>query len=349
MRREFRTGNTVSYFYGMPSVSFDSNEYITYFAGDMFYTRCGNCAHFSAMLTVLLEHLGFDCRLIDGAFRNRDGSTYEHKWNCVLIDGRYYWLDIRIDHAEYTRSGKVATDYFLTESTETWAERHDWDHEYSDWLFANASDIAGQLGQSGGQSAGQSTRPAAQSAGAPWSRCSGWAEDYLREAYAAELLPDCLLGSDMTAPISRAEFAAAAVCLYEALTGTAAPSPQGSPFRDTSDPAVLQAYELGVVQGVGEGRFAPAATLTREQAATMLGRVCELAFQGAVGNGGGLYPQSLTFTDADSIGGWARSYIGFFTAMGILDGMGNGRFAPQGTMTREQALKVAVFCMQRLT
>ena len=353
VRRQFQTGNTVSFFYGMPSVSFDSNTYIAYFAGDMFYTRCGNCAHFSAMLTVLLEHLGFDCRLIDGAFRNRNGSTYEHKWNCVLIDGQYYWLDVRIDHAEYTRSGKVATDYFLLDSTETWAERHDWDHEYSDWLFANAADIAGQLGQSGNQSAGQSTQPAAQSTqpsaqSGPWSRCSGWAEGYLTEAYAAGLLPDCLLGSDMTAPISRAEFAAAAVCLYESLSGASAPAPQSSPFRDTSDPAVLQAYTLGVVQGVGEGRFAPDATLTREQAATMLGRVCELAFQGAVGTGAGLSPQTLTFSDAGSIGDWARSYIGFFAAMGILDGMGNGRFAPQGTMTREQALKVAVVCLQKL-
>ena len=35
-------------------------------------------------------------------------------------------------------------------------------------------------------------------------------------------------------------------------------------------------------------------------------------------------------------------------AAGILDGMGDGRFAPQGTMTREQALKVAVVCLQNL-
>ena len=34
-------------------------------------------------------------------FVNNDGSTYEHKWNYVLVDGQYYWLDVRMDHAGY--------------------------------------------------------------------------------------------------------------------------------------------------------------------------------------------------------------------------------------------------------
>ena len=80
----------------------------------------------------------------------------------------------------------------------------------------------------------------------------------------------------------------------------------------------------------------------------MLGRVYELVSAGAVGSGDSLFPQTLDFSDAGSIGSWARNYIGFFAAVGILDGMGDGRFAPQGTMTREQALKVAVVCLEKL-
>ncbi len=359
IREEYEDTTVMDYFWGMPMLSGDSNQYIAYFAGEMFYTLCGNCAHFSAMLTVLLNHLGFDCRLIGGSFRNSNGSTYEHKWNCVLIDGQYYWMDVRIDHAEYTRKSRVATDYFLIADTEEWAKRHDWDHEYSDWLFANAASIAAQLNQGANAAPTQPTpaqtpaqTPAASAAPASgtaaWSRCSGWAEDYLKLALSAGLLPDVLYGSDMTAPISRAEFAAAAVALYEALSGTAAPQPPVSPFRDTGDAMVLRAYALGVVQGVGDGRFAPDATLTREQAAAMLGRVYELTFFGAVGTGESLYPRNLLFSDAGAIGSWAQNYIGFFAAAGILDGMGDGRFAPQGTMTREQALKVAVVCLQNL-
>ena len=346
VRREYQEETVMDYYWGIPVVSFDSNAYLSHFAGEMFITRTGNCAHFSAMLTVLLNHLGYDCRLIDGIFRNSNGTTYEHKWNCVLIDGQYFWLDVRIDHAEYTRTGRVSTSYFLVENTETWAGRHEWNHAYSDWLFANASSIAAELGQ--GAAAGQPSGTGSQPAGAAWSRCSAWAEGYLTQAVERGLLPDALRGLDMTAPITRAEFAAAAVKLYTALSGRSAALPGENPFRDCSDGEVLRAWALGVVQGVGGGRFAPDAVLTREQAAAMLGRVYELVSTGAVGSGDSLYPQALGFTDAGSIGVWARNYIGFFAAAGILDGMGGGRFEPQGTMTREQALKVAVVCLQKL-
>ena len=91
---------------------YDSNAYIAAFAYEMIYKRCGNCAHFAALLTVLLTRLGYDCRLIDGVFVNNDGSTYEHKWNYVLVDGQYYWLDVRMDHAGYARTGSISHSYF---------------------------------------------------------------------------------------------------------------------------------------------------------------------------------------------------------------------------------------------
>lgn len=60
---------------------------------------------------------------------------------------------------------------------------------------------------------------------------------------------------------------------YASLAGTA--SGYSSPFTDvtTNRGYITIAYDLGIVGGVGDGRFAPEATATREQAAAMLVRV----------------------------------------------------------------------------
>ena len=313
-------------------IPYDSNMYISSFGREMMYRRTGNCAHYSALLAVLLGHLGFDCRLVDGVFINGNGSKVEHKWNYVLLDGQYYWLDVRMDHANYVRSGKVTHSYFMKSDTAAWAKSHEWDHTLSDWVAANVGEMVSTY-----------ERVAVTRAEGPWACCSDWARDVVKEAGEAGVLPESLGGQDMRLGVSRQEFAAIAVNLYEALGG-AVPTSSGSPFSDTADPAVLAANALGIVKGVGEGRFNPEATLTREQAVTMLGRACEAARDGAVGDGSGLLAgetEEMTFDDQDSLSGYARNYIAFFAGRGIVSGTGGGRFAPGNTMTREQAAKVA--------
>ncbi|MCI8525950.1 MAG: hypothetical protein HFF17_08525 [Oscillospiraceae bacterium] len=317
--------------YGSFFLPCDANDYVASFAYEMMMTRSGNCAHFAALLTVLLNHLGFDCRLIDGQFINRSGSRVEHKWNYVLLDGQYYWLDVRMDHAAFERSGTIPYDYFLVRDTAAWATEHEWDHDYSDALAGAAASTADHY-----------TAAAHIQAGQPWSRCSAWAREAMEEAGGLELIPDRLAGEDLTRGITRAEFAAVAVALHRAMGGETSPAAGASPFTDTNDEAVAQAYTLGVVNGMGGGTFAPDRTLTREQAVTMLGRVCELADTGSVGDGAALEGGAPDFTDAAAISGYAAPYVGYFTARGIVAGMGDGRFAPKAVMTREQAVKVAL-------
>jgi len=331
MRQELETSASEPDENGFYLLGYDSNEYLDSFAKTMLYTRSGNCAHFSALLAVLLSHLGYDCRLIAGEFINNDGSVYEHKWNCVLVDGQYLWLDVRMDEANYARTGQLSYQYFLVSSTSEWARSHKWDDTYSKQLFADAAQIA-----------------ALTELTAAWSGCSAWAEPYLSQADQLGLIPGSLRGGDMTRSITRAEFAAVAVALYEGLAGKKAPAAGASPFSDTADTAVVQAQALGIVQGVGGGKFAPGATLTREQAATMLGRVCELVKTGAVGTGAALGAAAPSFADAGGIAAYALPYIGFFSQNGVIDGVGGGQFAPKRTMTREQALKIAVTCVTKL-
>lgn len=319
-------------------VPYDSTYYIANFASDMMIQRTGNCAHYSALLALLLGHLGFDCRLIDGEFINGSGSRVVHKWNYVLVDGTYYWLDVRMDHANYDRTGKITHTYFMIEDTGEWAKRHAWDSEYSDWLAENADQVAENY-----------TIAATALSDEPWSRCSDWAADYLERAHQGQIFPEILWGENMTADISRQEFAAVAVSLYEALTGETVPRHTGeNPFTDTDDPDVLRAYDLGVVKGKGEDWFGPEDFLSREQAVTMLGRVCELVKYGAVADGSGLYQGGVEpFLDDGSIGDYARGYLYFFVELGAVGGMGDGTFAPQRNMSREAAVKVAVETAER--
>ena len=76
----------------------------------------------------------------------------------------------------------------------------------------------------------------------------------------------------------------------------------------------------------------------------MLGRVVELAQFGEVGNGSQLKlgDRELTFPDQAAIGTWAAAYVNYFVSHKVVDGTGDGTFAPTLPMTREQAMKVAV-------
>jgi len=333
-QEKVRRGEIVPRFeFDQDMMSYDGALYIGTYASDMMYNRVGNCAHFSALLAVLLGHLGYDCRLIAGDFINTSGSQVEHKWNYVLVDGKYYWLDVRMDHAAST-GGKISHKYFMVADTDEWAKRHSWDHEYSDWLAANAAGFGEEY-----------VSACTFYSDEPWQRCAGWAREQMQAAYEQDLIPGCLLGRDLTKNITRSEFAAAAVALYENLTGQPAPEYTGaSPFNDTDDGDVLKAYSLGLVNGTGDGTsYSPEAPLSREQACTMLGRVCELVRSGSVGDGSTLYSGGAqSFTDNSDISSYARNYLYFFADEGILTGSGDGAFRPGTNMDRQSALKVCV-------
>ena len=317
LRPEFKAERTPGDLPGMYLYDYDSNAYIAAFAYEMMYKRCGNCAHFAALLTVLLTRLGYDCRLIDGVFVNNDGSTYEHKWNYVLVDGQYYWLDVRMDHAGYARTGSISHSYFLKSDTAAWARSHQWEQSYSDWLTENADSIARMTVKT-----------------APWAKTSSWAEPYLQQAEAQGLISVCIYGTDMTQSMTRFEFASTVMRIYEAAGG--APVTITARFSDTNDADIQSAATLGIVNGTGNGSFSPRGLLTREQAVTMLGRAYAL-FRDVPADGA-----ELPYSDAAQIADYARQPVALLTGLGVLSGSGDGMLHPQSKLTREQALKLAV-------
>ena len=160
---------------------------------------------------------------------------------------------------------------------------------------------------------------------------SSWAAGQLSQAAVAGIVPDSF-ESRYTQAATRAEFCALAVRLYEKATGETIT--QRATFSDTTDFNVQKMAGLGVVNGVGGGKFDPGGTLTREQAATILARLAE-----AMGHP---LPQAApSFSDSAAISSWAAAGVGQVQAAGIMAGDGSA-FTPQGAYTREQCILTAL-------
>ena len=176
----------------------------------------------------------------------------------------------------------------------------------------------------GGGSAARPGAPAQPAADQP----SSWAAGQVDEAVSAGIVPESLQ-SAYTQSITRAEFCALATRLYETVKGTAIT--ERVTFTDTADENVEKMAGLGVVTGVGEGRFDPDGTLTREQAATMLSRL-------AAAMGRPLTAQAPTFADSAAVSTWAVDAVGQMQGSGIMGGVGDNVFDPQGSYSREQSM-----------
>ena len=195
-------------------------------------------------------------------------------------------------------------------------------------------------------------------------QASDWAKAELEKAEEMGLIPEILDGADLTADITRAEFAAVAVKAYEALANGAAIPAVNNPFTDTTDVEVLKAYNIGAVNGTSATTFDPNALLNREQAAAMLTRVFKkVSLAGwtlATDSQFTLpYEKPALFADDADISDWAKDSVYFMVANGIVSGVGNNKFAPKNVTsadeangyanaTREQALIIAVRMVENL-
>jgi len=197
-----------------------------------------------------------------------------------------------------------------------------------------------------------------------WSNASEWATKELKKADEMGLIPDSLRGKDFKKPITRAEFAAVAVKLYENLTSKKATPIEKNPFTDTKDPEILKAFNLGVTNGTSATLFSPDAFITREQLATMLTRALKTAYipgwtLPTDGNFTLNFTMPAKFADDANISEYAKQSVYFMAANGIVNGVGSNKFAPKNTTsseeallyanaTREQALAIAVRIVDNL-
>ena len=123
---------------------------------------------------------------------------------------------------------------------------------------------------------------------------------------------------------------------YVALLGGVDMEKMRAPFEDTDNEAVIRLYAMGIISGKSETEFAPDAFLTREEAAVILCRAVNQTVPVPVTE---MY---FTFEDQDMISDWAMDSVQVMCNMGIMNGVGNNLYDPQGTYTVEQAIVTIV-------
>lgn len=161
---------------------------------------------------------------------------------------------------------------------------------------------------------------------------SAWAKPELELAYSYGLTyPDVM--NNFVRPITREEFCVIVVKLYEKLTGKTAQAGT-SPFSDTTNPEIVKAYNLGVVQGTGAGKFSPALSITRQEIATMIYRAL----------GKAVYPlkavsqTDFPFADKAKVASWALQAMEFAYQSTIMKGVSATTIDPLSNTTREQGV-----------
>lgn len=138
--------------------------------------------------------------------------------------------------------------------------------------------------------------------------------------------------------ITRAQFS---VMLYRYLqlderkyAGVTLPFADLSQIPDYALPAIRALYTEGIVTGStgqdGSIYFQPNQSLTRAQAATMIGRTQPR----------GAWAGNMSFSDAGSIPAYAQEYIRTMAAQGVIGGYQDGSFRPNTPITRGQMAKI---------
>lgn len=142
---------------------------------------------------------------------------------------------------------------------------------------------------------------------------------------------------NMKANITREEFSEVIVRLYEKATNKPISNSE-NPFVDTENQDVLKAASLGIVVGVGDGKFAPKSLVTRQEMAVMLSRTLELIYPSLDYNTVG----SKVFPDSGKVSQWAIKGVQFLTKHEIIKGDQVGNLNPRSNTTREQAVAIVV-------
>lgn len=172
---------------------------------------------------------------------------------------------------------------------------------------------------------------------------SAWATQTVADAASAGIVPEALQ-SGYQKNITRKEFCQIIDALLHQkltdydkelyLTGISYNDARAA-LSDTWDASVLACYRFGIIDGVGNNKFSPNQSLTREQAAKILMGTDKRIGNTASGT------SSTSFADASNISSWAVEGINYVVSEGIMNGTGDNQFNPKGMFTREQAIATA--------
>ncbi len=175
-----------------------------------------------------------------------------------------------------------------------------------------------------------------------------WAKESIEQAILDGYVPHKLQNNYQNA-VSRENFCELAVSMLEKMGKTWVDITQyKNPYCDTENTAVLILDRMYIVDGKdteassGKKIFDPYSSITREEAAKILNLLMENAYDPFVGlnefNTNEVENATLQYTDTSKISDWAKEYVGEITVRGMMNGIENNNFDPQGIYTLEQAI-----------
>ncbi|MCD8037249.1 MAG: S-layer homology domain-containing protein [Clostridiales bacterium] len=174
---------------------------------------------------------------------------------------------------------------------------------------------------------------------------SEWAESFAEEAESLGIIPDSISDGDMTEAITRERFCE---LLYNTISLISTQNSikitytvRESYFYDTNNQAVTALRRMGIVSGRTSTKFDPDASLTREEAASILLRAVNYLDLTT-------FTSSETFSDRKDISSYAKESVNIVCGMNIMSGMGDGTFNPTGTYTKEQAISTMIRLMNNV-
>ncbi|CAM4364585.1 hypothetical protein FHS16_002791 [Paenibacillus endophyticus] len=107
--------------------------------------------------------------------------------------------------------------------------------------------------------------------------------------------------------------------------------------------AIAAAEQLGIVTGRSNGTFGVNEGITRQEMAVLIARAADIF--GIVPGGG--FAEAGVFTDESSIAAYAVNAVLDIQKAGLINGLGDGRFAPMDTASRAQAA-VIIYRLYRI-
>ncbi|MDD7363729.1 MAG: S-layer homology domain-containing protein [Peptoniphilus sp.] len=174
-----------------------------------------------------------------------------------------------------------------------------------------------------------------------FSNASAWSKEVLMEASKNGLIP-ASVKSDMKKEMTRQEFTEVIVRVYEKVNRVHLVAGK-SPYRDANNEAVTVATRLGIVQGVGRGKFYPDSEITREDMATIFNRLL------TVMNVEHTQANGPRFADHTKISNYAIEPVYKLQSLNIMLGYNDHSFRPKNNASREQGVVMAerVYCFMQ--
>ena len=162
-----------------------------------------------------------------------------------------------------------------------------------------------------------------------------WAASDVKDALKLGFLEK--LFNDFTKDTTRLDFCTAAYNMISAVKDLPVAKREQAPFTDTSDTKINSLEFAGIVQGKGDGLFAPLDPLTREEAAVILyriGKYLDIEMPEA--------KVDVPYSDNSAISGWAVSPIYSLKILNIIKNSDAGEFKPGSNCTVEEAVSAIV-------